>query len=206
MRTYVYIDGFNLYYGAVRGTPYKWLNLSELCQKLLPKNDIRQIRYFTALITPRPGDPDQITRQQTFLRALRTLPSVSIHYGQFLSHPARMRLVQPAGSQKFAEVWKTEEKGSDVNLATHLLCDAYESKFDVAVLVTNDSDLFTPADVVVNRLGRRVGIINPHQHQSVELRKVATFLKRIRTGALASSQFPPTLTDGQGTFHKPKTW
>ena len=171
MRTYVCIDGFNLYYGAVRGTPYKWLNLWEMCRKLLPRNDIRQIRYFTALIAPRPGDPDQITRQQTFLRALRTLPSVSIHFGQFLSHPVSMRLVSSAGAQKYATVWKTEEKGSDVNLATHLLCDAYEGKFDVAVLVTNGSDLFTPADVVVNRLGRTR---RHHQPAQASVRRTAS--------------------------------
>jgi hypothetical protein len=35
MRTIVYIDGFNLYYGAVKGTPYKWLDLKSVCQKLL---------------------------------------------------------------------------------------------------------------------------------------------------------------------------
>ncbi len=57
MATIVYIDGFNLYYGAVKDTPYKWLDLEALCRRLLPKDDIVGIRYFTARISARPGDP-----------------------------------------------------------------------------------------------------------------------------------------------------
>ncbi|HVH69249.1 MAG TPA: hypothetical protein VM716_15380 [Gemmatimonadales bacterium] len=38
MKTYVYVDGFNLYYGAVKGTPFKWLDIRQLCQLLLPKH------------------------------------------------------------------------------------------------------------------------------------------------------------------------
>ncbi|MBI4642067.1 MAG: NYN domain-containing protein, partial [Candidatus Tectomicrobia bacterium] len=71
MRTYIYIDGFNLYYGALKGTPYKWLNVAELCRQLLhPKHDIQAIKYFTAYVHPRPHDPGQLVRQQTYLRAL----------------------------------------------------------------------------------------------------------------------------------------
>ena len=63
MRTIVYVDGFNLYYGAVKGTTYKWLDILRLCQYLLPKNEIIKIKYFTALVTARPSDPDQPNRQ-----------------------------------------------------------------------------------------------------------------------------------------------
>ena len=67
-RTSVYVDGFNLYYGAVRRTPYKWLNLRRLCELLLPQNDVTAIRYFTALVTGPPNDPTKPQRQQTFIR------------------------------------------------------------------------------------------------------------------------------------------
>jgi|GEM_PF-6456729 len=50
---------FNLYYGALKGTPYQWLNLARLCQLLFPKNDLHQIKYFTAIVSARPHDPDQ---------------------------------------------------------------------------------------------------------------------------------------------------
>ena len=66
MKTIVYVDGFNLYYGAVKDTPYKWLDINKLCQLLLPKHTIHQIKYFTARVVARPSDPDQPTRQQVY--------------------------------------------------------------------------------------------------------------------------------------------
>ena len=86
MKTIVYVDGFNLYYGAVKGTPYKWLNVKTLCELLLPKNQIIRIKYFTAPVTARPSDPDQPNRQQLLCRALQTLPELEIIFGRFLSH------------------------------------------------------------------------------------------------------------------------
>jgi len=121
MNTYVYVDGFNLYYGAVKGTPHKWLNILSLCQKLLPRNKILKIKYFTALVTARPGDPGQPSRQQIYLRALRTIPDLDIIYGHFLEHSVRLPLVNGlSGKIQYAQVMKTEEKGSDVNLAAFL--------------------------------------------------------------------------------------
>lgn len=79
-QTTVYMDGFNLYYSALRGSPYEWLDVEAISRRLLPKDDINQIRYFTAWITARPDDPQQAQRQETYLRALRTLPLVSIHW------------------------------------------------------------------------------------------------------------------------------
>jgi NYN domain len=205
--TYVYIDAFNLYYGALKGTQYRWLNLETLCRLMLPRDDIRKIHYFTALVSARPHDPDQPIRQQTYVRALSTLPTVSVHYGRYLQSKVRMPLATPvAGQPRTALVVKTEEKGSDVNLATHLLCDAYEQRFDVAVLITNDSDLVEPVNVVNQRLNKPVGILNPHPNPSFELQRVAAFLKQIRAGVLQASQFPPTLTDSVGSFHKPAGW
>jgi hypothetical protein len=92
LKTNVYIDGFNLYFGAVKGTPYKWLNLAEMCRLMLPRNQIHKIKYFTALVNARPNDPDQPIRQQTYLRALKTLPNLSIILGHFLTHECSMPL------------------------------------------------------------------------------------------------------------------
>ncbi len=47
-KTYVYIDGFNLYYGALKKTPYRWLDLAELCRLMLPTSDVQRINYYTA--------------------------------------------------------------------------------------------------------------------------------------------------------------
>ncbi len=74
VRTSVYIDGFNLYYGAVEGTPYRWLNVVELCRRLLPRDEVAKVRYFTALVKDTRSDRTKSVRQQTFIRALQTLP------------------------------------------------------------------------------------------------------------------------------------
>ena len=86
MKTWIYIDGFNLYYGAVKDTPYRWLDLHKMCQLLLPGHQIARIKYFTARVSGRSNDLSQPTRQQTYLRALRTLANLEIILGRFLSH------------------------------------------------------------------------------------------------------------------------
>lgn len=206
-RTNIYVDGFNLYYGALKGTPYKWLDLDKLCCLLLPRNQIHQIKYFTALVSARPNDPDQPVRQQTYLRALQTLPNLTIIKGSFLSHPVLMPLAAPGeGERKSVWVMKTEEKGSDVNLATHLLNDAHKGEFDLAVMITNDSDLLEPMRIVREELKLPVGIINPQKKPSWSLRSQASFIKPVRGWALKDSQFPATLKDANGTFTKPISW
>lgn len=205
--TFVYIDGFNFYYGALRKTPYRWVNVRKLCELLLPKNTVAEIKYFTALVGARPNDPDQPVRQQLYLRALKTLPGLSVHYGHFLTHEVTMPLVAvPGRPQQYARVIKTEEKGSDVNLATHLLNDAHMGRFEVAVVISNDSDLLEPIKIVRQQLGKKVGILNPHRNPSRALLPHIDFIKPIRTGVLQASQFSASLSDQHGTFTKPLAW
>jgi uncharacterized LabA/DUF88 family protein len=85
------------------------------------------------------------------------------------------------GSNPLKRVWvdKTEEKGSDVNLATHLLHDAFKKAFDVAVLITNDSDLVEPVKILRSDFHFPVGILNPHQHHSNVLKAQATFMNKL---------------------------
>src|SRR6266540_5275919 len=140
-----YIDGFNLYYGALKGTPYKWLDIVALARRLVPDDHLVAVRYFTARVRPQPNDPQQPQRQQAYLRALDTLPLVTIHLGHYLSHATRMPLANPRpGRAGTVEVIKTEEKGSDVNLATYLLLDAFRQDCQAAVVISNDSDLKEP--------------------------------------------------------------
>src|SRR5258708_16008862 len=145
MKTTVYVDGFNLYYGAVKGTPHKWLDLDKLCRFLLPKNQIAIIKYSTAIGSARPNDPDKPTRQLTYIRALRTLPNVEIVLGTFLTHNVSMLVAGPPTSPaQYVTVVRTEEKGSDVNIAAHMINDGHKQEYDVAVLISNDSDLAGP--------------------------------------------------------------
>lgn len=204
----VYVDGFNLYYGAVKDTAYKWLNLSKMVQYLLPKNQILKIKYFTALVTSRPQDPDQPNRQQMYLRALKTVPNLEIIKGHFLSHKVWMlRANCPPGQSQYVEVIKTEEKGSDVNIATHLLHDGYRRVYEAAIVISNDSDLVEAIKIVRHVLKKKVIILNPFPNSpSKELKRIATFVKPIRQGVLAASQFPDQMEDQTGKFYKPVSW
>jgi NYN domain len=204
----VYVDGFNLYYGALKNTPYKWLDLDALFRILLPSYQIQRIRYFTARVSGRAGNMQAPSRQNTYLRALRTLPNVTIHLGHFLTTEVRMPLAKPTSSgAKTVKVIKTEEKGSDVNLATYLLTDAMRHDSVAAVVVSNDSDLCEPIRFAQGEFGVPVGLLNPHRVPSQALLKLKPALVRpIRSGPLSASQFPPRMSDSHGKFFKPTAW
>jgi uncharacterized LabA/DUF88 family protein len=212
--TAIYVDTFNLYYGVLRKSPYKWLNIRSMCEALLPTNDIQFIRCFTARVTARPHDPNQPDRQNAYLRALATVPGLSIHLGRFQEKRVSMHLVNPPpGGPYCAIVHKTEEKGSDVNLAAYLLMDGFKGLYDVAVVVSNDSDLVEPIRMVRKELGKPVLVLHPclagsrEIKRGVEMRKACTkSIPGISPAILAASQFPSVLTDANGTITKPASW
>jgi hypothetical protein len=172
-----------------------------------PKYNINQIKYFTARVQALLTDPDQPVRQEIYLRALRTIPNFTIIFGHFLTHEVSMQVAgQNPRTPTYIRVIKTEEKGSDVNLATHLLNDGHRGDYEVGIVISNDSDLVEPVRIVTQELNLQIGILNPHINRSRELSQYATFYKRIRPGVLAASQFPPNLTDATGVFHKPASW
>jgi len=207
LKTYVYVDGFNLYYRALKRTPHRWLDLNALLNLVFPNNDIRLIRYFTAKVRPLPHNPDQRTRQEIYLRALNTLQNLTVHFGHFTAHEVILPLANTTGSAtEFARVLRSEEKGSDVNLAAHLVNDAHKNAFDVAIVVTNDSDLVEPIRLVTTEVGLKVGVLNPCKQPAGGLKSVATFYRVLRGTVLAKAQFPPRLTDSRGTFSKPAAW
>jgi hypothetical protein len=85
--------------------------------------------------------------------------------------------------------------------------DGFKNEFELAVIVSNDSNLLLPIHFVAEELGKPVGLLNPQRkHPSVALSPHVTFIKQIRAGVLAKSQFPPILTDRNGTFSKPAKW
>ena len=111
----------------------------------------------------------------------------------------------PAGPRG-ALVIKTEEKGSDVNLASHLLLDTFRKDCDAAFVVSNDSDLVTPIEIVRQRFGNDVGLLNPYPRASRRLLQVVSFNRRIREPALRACQFPPAMQDKHGVITKPAIW
>jgi NYN domain-containing protein len=209
VRINVYVDGFNLYYGCLKGRPYKWLDLERMCGLLLRRFEVGRIRYFTAHVKERPENLQAPVRQQAYLRALGSLPSVEIHYGSFLTKPTRMLLANPPNSgPRTVEVIKTEEKGSDVNLATYLLVDAFRDDAEAFAVVSNDSDLTEPIRIVRHELGKVVGLLNPQPVPSQRLMLCRpTFAKQIRAGVLGASQLPARVVDGSGAvIRKPAGW
>ncbi len=205
MKTYVYIDGFNLYYGALQKSSYKWLDVAKLSSYLLQGHAIVKIKYFTAPMKVREGDsdPNKPVRQQIYLRALRTLLNVEIIEGFFLSHKVFMRRADGKGG---IEVIKTEEKGTDVKIAAHLLHDGHRNLYEQAVVISNDSDLAEPIRMVTQDLKRPVVVISPFKRNTLELANVASSRRKIREGVLRISQFPNELTDSTGVFTKPPSW
>lgn len=207
LRTIVYIDGFNFYYGAVRGTPWKWLNLETFFPKLLgSQNQLTAIKYYTAKVQPTPHDPAVNARQDAYFQALAALcPLVKVYFGHFLRHEVPMENANPPPAR--VNVFKTEEKGSDVNLALHLLNDAWRDNYDCAVVVSNDSDLAEALRLVKAQHGKVIGIVTPGfpvRKTSYQLRKHSDFLKRISTWMLETSQLPNQIP---GTnIRKPSSW
>ena len=205
LRTCVYIDGFNLYYRCLKDTPYKWLDLFRMAELLLPadKHDITKVKFFTARIDARSNDPDAPRRQDVYLRALSAYrPQVEIVFGHFLSHTAMRPYAPPATG--WAKVTLTEEKGTDVNLAVHLLNDAWLDSYDCAVVVSNDSDLAEAMRLAKER-NKLIGwMVTGKQHPSQVLAKIAHFRKPIRETLLSVSQLPSPIPGTAIT--KPSAW
>jgi uncharacterized LabA/DUF88 family protein len=207
MRVYVYVDGFNLYYRALKGTPHKWLNLEALINLILqPPQKLEKIRYFTARVSARAGDPDAPRRQQLYLNALSTLHCVEIHYGSFLAKKKWRPLV--SNPSTFVEILDSEEKGSDVNLAVHLVNDAWADRFDLALVLSQDTDLKEPLRIVTQERGKRVGLVWLDGRQAdARMAAVSTFVRNIRPASLRVSQFPDPIPRNLGApIAKPVSW
>ena len=218
MKLNVYVDAFNLYYGCLYKTSYKWLDLHAFCQASFPNDQINRIRYFTARVKARPNDPGQPVRQDTYFRALRTLPNLTIHEGSYIEKPVTLPeypIPAPPARPNFVTVLRSEEKGSDVNLATYLLVDAFDGDYDGAVVISNDSDLAEPMRLVRTKFRKKVIGLFPCSRSgrtpSIELRKALGLRSgkpalMVDPALLAAHQFPPTLSDANGAIHKPVAW
>ena len=217
-RVYVYVDGFNLYYRGLKGTPFKWLDLDAFSYNFLNgAQRVDMIRYFTARVSGK-SDPELPKRQQQYLNALETLPCCEIHYGNFLTKKSKKPIVKPNGQPgKLVEVFLTEEKGSDVNLGVHLVNDAHFDKFDVALVLSQDSDLLEPMRIV-RSLGKSVGVIwlQPSTKKkkpnwippSKQFQEASSFIKYSRAKHYRDSQFQNVVMDVNGNIVavKPPHW
>ncbi len=216
LRAYAYVDGFNLYYGCFKypapreWARYKWLDLQKLCDHLLPDLDVVAIKYYTADVANRPPGYRQNDHQQAYLKALSTLPRVEIIKGHFLGPrlswmPSCDTNGNPLGVN--VPVLKTEEKGSDVNLAVDLLYDCVKGLYECVVVISNDSDLARAMMLVRADYGKRIVLVNPTRRPvSGKLRPLADQIKDVRQKILESSQFPDQVAIGAGTVRRPAKW
>ena len=187
----------------------------QVCQRLLrPEHQIVAIKYYTAPVSGK-RDPDQPVRQQTYLRALRaSIPELTVYQGHFLTHEVSAPLARPApGQPATVRVLKTEEKGSDVNLAVHLVNDAWLDAYDCAVIISNDSDLSEAMRLVrQHHPAKKIGLVFPrpggtaarYAHPSRELTRHAHFVKHLGMTVLAACQLPNPIPGT--TVHKPVVW
>lgn len=206
VRSIVYVDGFNLYYGAIRGGPYKWLNLERYFQLLRPDDQIQRISYFSALITGA-----HRVNQETYLRALQTQPLIEVLLGLYKNKTIKcgVRICHHTGSKEFPF---PEEKRTDVNIALQMIDDAYQDRCDRMVLVSGDSDLVPVINMVRLRFPSIQIIVyvpsrDPIRGAAVELRSAANKDKSLPINLLAKAQFPSNIPDNAGgTIAKPATW
>lgn len=202
----VYIDGFNLYHGAIKGTSHKWLDLQKYFRLLRPDENVVQVNYFTAMMHGPQG-----VRQAAYLAALATTPTVNVVLGKYKTKRVYCNVPSciHAGDRRFA-TW--EEKRTDVNIAIKLLDDAYQNKADVFVVISGDSDLVSAFHQVKHRFPKKTIAVyiparDPVRGAAVEIRAAADKHKTLPQALLQHSHFAATLPDGDGgTITKPPEW
>ena len=187
----------------------KWLNPLAMVEKLVPHMEISLLRYFSALTIRTSSDPDAPARQAVYLRALRTVPKLEIHEGRMAVRTKTGTVLPKTTPPQIETIEVFEEKRTDVNIASYLLLDAFEDRYDTAIVVSNDSDLTTPIEMVKVTLHKQVIAVNPDaaEKQSRELRIAATrSLRTINPTVLRDCQFPDEVTDAQGTIRRHRSY
>ncbi len=208
LRAFVCIDGFNLYYRALKNTPHKRLDIAALADAAMPTDcAVESVRHYAARVSGR-VDPGAPARQHAYLRALATPPRVRSTFGNFLVTKKWSGLVQPPEfrpaftppaetSLDVACVWKTEEKGSDVDLGVHLVRDAARGLFDVAGVLTNDTDLCEPIRITVSEFGLKVILLSPTGKPATSVARLANGVRHIKP-YLGPCRLPDRIIDAKG--------
>jgi len=219
VKAIVYIDGFNLYYLLLKKTAHRWLDLEALAKSVMPSScTIVKVKYFTARASGR-VKPNAPIKQQAYLNALKSTPIVETIYGRHQVSEKWSGLVQPPSFRPIysvpnsakldvARVWKTEEKGSDVNLGVHLVRDAAKGYFDIAGVLTNDTDLSSAVEMAKNDFGKDIYLLSPVSRPAASLVKAvgSNKVRHVSTHVGPSRYFPdPVIVSGK-KISKPHNW
>lgn len=191
-RVIVYIDGFNFYHGLRDAGLHtsRWLDFTALSRALLkPWQNLVEVRYFTTRIRNHRGTE---ARQGVYLDALGQDSMMSIDYGHFLEKNMTCK--------KCGGTWrKAEEKKTDVNIAVRLLDDAFDDRYDAAILISGDSDLAPPITSVHTRFpNKRVIVAFPPKRHSAELDRCARVALRIPSAKIRQSRLPQEIITSSG--------
>jgi 6-hydroxy-3-succinoylpyridine 3-monooxygenase len=232
VRTRVYVDGYNLYYGCLKNTADKWLDLRALVARILANVPYEQggervahelcipaVKYFTApILSSFARSEDSVPCQAQYHTALRGHlgNDVQIITGYYDARPARAHMWiegKAAGESPLIDVWKLEEKQSDVSLALHAFCDAVLNEVDQIVVMTNDSDFVPTMQMIRQYTSVVIGLIAPiregdgRSRVNRELSKHAHWTRaHILNAEFAASHLPPMVRIKSGTVHKPLSW
>jgi uncharacterized LabA/DUF88 family protein len=203
-RVITYVDGFNLYFGMrERGWGrYLWLNLELLATNLLkPYQTLAGVKYFTSRVSGDPKAPGKAQRQSTFIDALAIQTDVKIFYGHYRD---KSHVCSRCGHEDLVP----DEKMTDVNIAVEMMTDAFRDRFDVALLMSGDSDLVGPVKSIRRLFPNKwVVIAFPPRRVSMDLRTEANASFIIGRKKLADSQFPDEITGPQGhLLRRPSEW
>lgn len=218
---WAYVDGFNLYNG-VRNRA-KWIDLLALSRLVRKHDSIDHIKYFTAPVERRTDDPDKGNRQLTYWSALDTLGCVERIAGHFSTWEKRAPLSRSVATLKLLEgrgcnvtgvrpimvdVLRSEEKGSDVNLAAHLVHDAHRGVFEAALIISSDTDLAGAIGIVTHEIKIPVYVCRPPcRGAPTLLRAAATSVFNLDKRWVMASLFPDPVIDALGNaIHKPPSW
>ena len=214
-KTIVYIDGFNLYYGLLKGTKCKWLDLAKFARNLLSaEHEIVSVKYFTACTLTYPHDSAAVERQNIYLQALLTLPDVKVVKGFFKKN----KVLMPAAEEGcrncgvpqngLVRVVKLEEKRSDVNMAVEMMVDAAKSDVECLVLVSGDADQVGTIEAARWRFGKKVLVFNPQSRVSDHLKKSATYYRNIPRELPSKCQLPESIPVGThgNRIYRPVAW
>ncbi len=218
MRTIVYVDGYNLYYGLLRKSKFKWLDVVALFRDhaLNDEANVIEVRYYTAPVLGKMSDNSESPRRQRqYLQALRkTHPTgLTIIEGRIKSSTPYQRLVSPIPEAPYltkVQVYNFSEKKTDVNIASDIIAGAWTDSYDQMVLCSNDSDLEGAlATLNKHHQNKRIGIVAPisgedHRRISNDLSQYATWTKILSPVHLANAQMPERIPHSK--LVKPTTW
>lgn len=137
MRGALYIDGFNLYHAIDDlGKPYlKWLNLWRMGE-LVARGHARRLERAVFCSAYFPGDHGKKVRHKAYIDALENV-GVQTRLGHTTKEPMECKRKNGGCGHRWDQ---PREKETDINLSLAILEDAYEDVYDVAFIVTADTD------------------------------------------------------------------